>query len=289
MARKKVLCVFAHYDRTNMVAPYVLYYLYSLRSIVDHIAFVSTSDLSGSDLEGVGRICDNVILRENSGYDFCSYRLGLQSVDFLSFEQIVLCNDSVYGPMMKLDSVIKSASEEMWDFWGITESFNPEYHVQSYFMVFQRNVVQSTVFSMFWEQVVALDDKRDVIEKYEVGLSKCLRAAGFQAGAWFPASKMTGIGRIFRYPRHYFEMFYSRWADPSLYIGLLKHGSLSSGVNPSHYEWEHMLTSGRSVFLKVALIGGETTVYYDLDQLLGLIEEHTAYPIELIKNNMKRN
>ena len=286
MSNTRILCVFAHYDPDNRVQPYVLYYLRSLRSIVHNFVFVSTSGLGQVDVLSVNEICDTVILRENIGYDFCSYRLGLESVEFSGFDQIILCNDSVYGPLMSLAPVMEDSQLGVLGFWGITDSFNPEYHVQSYFMVFNRSVVLSQEFSEFWRGVVPLSDKLEVIDEYEVGLSRELIRAGFSAGAWFPATELTGLGRIFRYPNHYFRMFCDRWRDPRLYIGLLRSSVERAGVNPSHYEWKRMLSSGRSVFLKVALIKGHSSVYYDFEQSLDLISNSTAYPTYLIRTHI---
>ena len=289
MSGRATLCIFAHYDQKNVVAPYVIYYLRSLRAIVNHIVFVSTSSLSQLDIELVGRSCDEIILRDNIGYDFCSYRVGLESVDLRSFDQVLLCNDSVYGPFKSLELLMESSRLGALDFWGITESYNPAHHVQSYFMAFQSGVIHSPEFSSFWKNVEPLPTKSDVIEQYELGLSQCLRRAGFTCGAWFPSRRMTGFGRIFRYPRHYLQMFRARWRDPLLYVGLLRNATRKAGVNPSHYEWKHMLAIGKCMFLKVALFRGETNVYHDPNQSLEFISSHTSYPVELIRNHIGRN
>ena len=140
--------------------------------------------------------------------------------------------------------------------------------------------LQRTVFGAL------VNIKLEVIDEYEVGLSRELIRAGFSAGAWFPATELTGLGRIFRYPNHYFRMFCDRWRDPRLYIGLLRSSVERAGVNPSHYEWKRMLSSGRSVFLKVALIKGHSSVYYDFEQSLDLISNSTAYPTYLIRTHI---
>ena len=44
------------------------------------------------------------------------------------------------------------------DFWGITDSSEINYHLQSYFLVFKKNVIQSNTFKIFWDGVKILND-----------------------------------------------------------------------------------------------------------------------------------
>lgn len=57
------------------------------------------------------------------------------------------------------------------DFWGVTESNDIAWHLQSYVVVFMSSAIKSGVFKRFWESVCVYEDKETAIEKNEVGLS----------------------------------------------------------------------------------------------------------------------
>ncbi|WP_439107106.1 rhamnan synthesis F family protein [Congregibacter sp.] len=44
----------------------------------------------------------NVLVCETFGYDFMSYRLGIEQLFLAAFDELLLCNDSVYGPVYTL-------------------------------------------------------------------------------------------------------------------------------------------------------------------------------------------
>ena len=47
----KRLCVFAHWDRDNIIDDYVIYYLKALKQVVSTLVFVSDCDLPSEELE----------------------------------------------------------------------------------------------------------------------------------------------------------------------------------------------------------------------------------------------
>jgi lipopolysaccharide biosynthesis protein len=53
-------------------------------------------------------------------------------------------------------------------------------HLQSAFLAFQKPVIQSDAFQSFWNQLESWPRKRDLIKKYEVGLTVSLQKAGFK-------------------------------------------------------------------------------------------------------------
>lgn len=174
------IAVFAHYDKNNQIKSYVLYYLQALRQVCDEIIFITTSCLSDIELSKVSLLCSNVISRENIGHDFYSYKVGINTISDLSkVEQLILCNDSCYGPIFDLKPMFQQMNVSNDDFWGISALSRPQLHLQSYFLVFNHKVIQSTIFKKFWSQVKVLNNKDKIIIGYEVGLSQCLINAKF--------------------------------------------------------------------------------------------------------------
>ena len=54
------VCIFAHYDKDNIIDDYVIYYLNALKKDFNKIIFVSDSDLPKEQTEKLSSICDYV-------------------------------------------------------------------------------------------------------------------------------------------------------------------------------------------------------------------------------------
>ena len=175
------LCVFAHFDQDNIVDEYVLFYLQELKKVADRIVFVTAASLSAESISRLRHICDSVILRENRGYDFAGWQASLKSETFENIDELLLCNDSVYGPLFPLEKVFDQMRKRKCDFWGITSSHQIAFHIQSYFLVFRKPVLASEVFQNFWQSMEMPQAKDQIIKLCEIGLSQTLLNAGFKA------------------------------------------------------------------------------------------------------------
>ena len=179
----KRMVIFAGYNRKSRIEDYVLYYLKGLREIADTLIYVAdneASDIYKSQLEG---IADNIILERHGEYDFGSWKRGLRLASRLSsfndVDELVLCNDSCYGPIFPFSEMFASMENSACDFWGITKNCSDVLeHVQSYFLVFKKNVFSSVLFREFFEGVTKEKCFWDVVTRYEVGLSRLLIEKG---------------------------------------------------------------------------------------------------------------
>ncbi len=191
------VCIFAHFDRDDRVDPYVLKYLAELRTVCQQVIFVSTSKLGETEQAKLTGLAERIILKPNVGYDFASWQSGLAAVQLEHCTELVICNDSCYGPLAPLTSVFERMARRMTsepcDFWGMTSNNQGHWHLQSYFMVFRRAVIQSEAFANFWKEVGPRPTKIDVINDFEIGLSTKLMAAGFHPATVFQWRFMSRI------------------------------------------------------------------------------------------------
>ena len=74
----KRLCVFAHWDKDNIIDDYVIYYLKALKQVVSTLVFVSDCDLPSEELEKLDGIADYKLAQKHNEYDFGSYKRGYQ-------------------------------------------------------------------------------------------------------------------------------------------------------------------------------------------------------------------
>jgi hypothetical protein len=193
-ARPARVCLFSHFDRDGIVDDYVVRYLEALRGCALDIVFVSTAPtLRPEALARVAPLCAAVLLRENVGFDFGSWRAALDSYPWiLDGELLVVANDSVYGPVRALRPLFDRMSARACDFWGMTESRQLSQHLQSYFLAFGKECLQSEAFRAFFADVAFFDDKKQVIDAYELTLTGRLAAAGLRWAAVAPHIELDG-------------------------------------------------------------------------------------------------
>ncbi|MBT4522069.1 MAG: hypothetical protein HOC23_18880 [Halieaceae bacterium] len=282
-------CVFAHFDQDDKVDEYVLYYLSQLLENVDNLQFVTTSKLSQSDLDRLKTLGVNVIQRDNVGYDFFSYKTGLEALT-MDYDEVVLCNDSVYGPFFNLSDLFRKMANVECDFWGVTESYEIAHHLQSYFLVFRQSVIDAPSFWEFWRTMEILSDRRQVIQSYEIGLSQKLLSRGFSSACVIQTANQSFGRRIMRSLPQFYRRFRLRWKEGVLYRHLLevllRRKKLE--INTTHLEWKTTLATRNTPFLKIELLRDNPMQVAEVDQALGLISSISNYPTALISNHLER-
>jgi len=187
----KRLAIFAHFDAQDEVKPFVEFHLDRLRTACDAIHFVSTANLPARELDKVAPYCEFTTKIDNRGYDFLMWSEAIEKTDLSQWDELVLTNSSVFGPACSLTPIFQRMTRRGCDFWGMTESSELKWHLQSYFLVFKRPVLQSPAFSQFWRSVLPYDDKNQAIFSYEFGLTAFLHDSGFSGAAFVPESKVA--------------------------------------------------------------------------------------------------
>ncbi len=177
--------IFAHFDAENEVKPYILEHLRALRDCCERMVFVSTSQLPEAQLQRLAPYTQEVILRDNEGMDFGMWRRGIEhcEADLESFDELVLTNSSVFGPLMPLPALFDRMATRSFDVWGCTDNHELAWHLQSYFLVFRKPALVHPAFKAFWSSVLPYRDKGQIVRSYELGLSTFLAESGLHLGA----------------------------------------------------------------------------------------------------------
>lgn len=282
-------CVFAHFDKDDKVDEYVYYYLNELVSIVNKLIFVTVSAISEEDSEKLKDLGIEVIQRENIGYDFYSYKIGIERLDLNQYDEVIICNDSVFGPLYSLKSIFDQMEKKQCDFWGITDSIQLAYHIQSYFLVFNKSIIVSTIFSQFWDEIAILDDKSEIIRRYEVGLSQLLVSHGYKAEVFSHLvinshySSKRLLKRLLKKPYKIFKFL----VTPSRYIKDI----FKKSVNSSIKFWDFLLVQNKMPFVKKSLLTDGEESIDNLKRLKSIFEKKlidTRYPFYIIENFFER-
>ena len=175
----------AHYDVAGELRPHVLGQVEALASSVDTLVVCTTAQLTEQSRAWLSERAV-VVERANYGYDFFSYKVGLDAAgDLTRFEEVVVCNDTYVFALDSYDRVFDDMATRPCDFWGLTAAERVAPHIQSFFIAFRPWVVASQAFVSFWEEMEPISNRRQVIRRYEVGMSRRLYQAGFRSDTYF--------------------------------------------------------------------------------------------------------
>jgi hypothetical protein len=177
------VALFIHFDRRRRLADHVLAYVRELRDCGFSVVFITNSGIRDPDsVAALRSICRAFVARRNVGYDFGAIRDVLFQFGLPRFEteQILIANDSVYGPLLPLSCLLKRIDFNAADVWGATESWQIRYHLQSYFLLAGRAAITSEAWRDFWLSVRQVSSKSWVVSRYEVGLTQRLLRAGLR-------------------------------------------------------------------------------------------------------------
>ncbi len=282
-------CVFAHYDKDNLVDDYVYYYLNELLTVTQKLMFVTVSDISKNDIERLENLNIEVVKRENIGYDFYSYKLGIERLDLNLYDELIICNDSVFGPLVPLKNIFAKMQDEKSDFWGITDSGLISYHVQSYFFVFRNSILQSSLFSDFWDKLKILEDKNEIVKRYEVGISQILLEKNYRSQVYvkYTINKKDNsirlLKRLWGKPYKIFKLLIS----PSKYYD----AAIKKRENSSILFWDNLLVRYQLPFVKKSLFVDKNEGVENMKKLKVIFQKKLLkadYDIDLIENYFDR-
>lgn len=192
IAANRRALVFMHFDPAGCVDPHVGHAVAAYRPHCGRLVFVSNA--ADRLPPPLAALVDTFIPRPNVGYDFCGWRDGLATLDRADFDEIVCVNDSVYGPLFDLAPALADGRVAGADLWGMVLSAQPirghqsEPHVQSWFFAMRRRLLASDTFDRFWSRVVPLESKREVVARYEVGLSRQVARDGLRIAGIYDAT-----------------------------------------------------------------------------------------------------
>lgn len=173
--------VIAHYNRAGNLRQDTLDALPVLQRHFEKIILVSTH-LNTEAEQKVPPFVD-VYKRDNVGYDFYSYRAGIQTLIASGNEfQVTLMNTSfVIADPEKLcrHYLEQGVNWHHVDVYGLVKSQEIVEHLQSFLLTFSNRLMREPGFIQWWDRMQALNARHEVIYAYELGLSQYLSAAGY--------------------------------------------------------------------------------------------------------------
>lgn len=186
------LCLFLTHASRPQIKAHVLAHIDSLLGAGIQVVLVVNADLPLDqvmiDPATLNKLAAAYV-RENLGFDFAGWAHGLSLCGgSAQLGRLFLVNDSIVGPLDQaaFNAVIKRVRDSRSDVIGLTRNPRPVPHLQSFFLCFSGAALQSPVVVRFFDRVIALPTKDQVIDVYELRLSARLTKAGLKLEALFP-------------------------------------------------------------------------------------------------------
>ncbi len=190
---KKRIAFYAHYNKNSVISESDLDSLKAYKKVFDTIVFISNSPLPDEQTNKVKTLCEKIIFRENIGFDFAAWKQGIEEFGYdkiKEYDQLALVNNSTFPPIFDLKNVFAKMQKQGLDFWGITlfpELAEKKYlkankiteHIQSYFVVFEKKVIESTALKEFFDRLKMSDEFTDAVLNGEVELTKFMAKKGY--------------------------------------------------------------------------------------------------------------
>lgn len=195
---RKVCMFVGLLDKEGRFAAHALTYMKAIREAGYLLLAlgVATADPRAAQDPG-DQIADGFAARANAGYDFALWAAGLRNnPEVWKAESLLLVNDSVFVASDMMGSVFERLAQSKADVTGLTPCWLESYHLQSYFLSFNRKALENPALFDFWDSVVSWKDKFRIISAYEVGMTGKLIAAGLCCDSLFHPRGGQGLSRL---------------------------------------------------------------------------------------------
>lgn len=287
------IAVFVHFDRHGVVHEFVHHYLHEINRAGFALVFVTNAPrLGAADRERLAPLCGAILRRRNIGRDFGAFRDGIAAIpDPGRLDLLLLANDSVYGPFHDLGDVIGRMDMVETDVWGITDSWGPSFHLQSFFLLFGRRALASAAFPRFWRAVRYVQSKSWVIHHYEVGLSRALAAEGFRCRALCPYREVatTAAEALAREADSSPDARDPSSARSAFAARVLDAVALGIPLNSSHFFWDHLVLRMGCPFIKRELLRDNPARIPGVIRWRQVIQAVSKYDTDLIARHLERS
>lgn len=269
----KRLCIYLTYDKQGIVDKYIGYMLRELKTCVDALIVVCNQLEIVRGIDILEEYADEIYCRENIGFDsggfkdaLCNF-IGWSKV--LQYDELVLVNDSMFGPFKPMKVIFDEMEEKNVDFWGAAKhgegknneiDYFPE-HIQTYFLVIRSEMLHCKEFEEYWENMLYYTTFIESVKHYETKFTEYFSDLGYTFGTLAD----TEINDSCRSENNY-----------------MQYGMIS-------YE---LIKKRNFPFLKKQQIVGDTLHYQtqeNLWQAINYIDKETDYDVNFIWDNIIRS
>ena len=221
--------------------------------------------------EGLARLkefSENVYIRPNVNYDGGAYQWALLSVlgreTIEQYDELLLFNDTFYGPLYPLREVFDKMDSSHSDIWGLSmhgktliNGVKKHAHIQSYFINVRNEALRSETFWRFWEELGASTNFDEAVDNFEIAFSETMEDAGFKL-------------------------------DSYLYVPKYQENDYKENYNYSQLNAYECIAKYRFPVFKRKNLSNGIPITLEAKRALRYIDENTEYPVNYIWDDVLR-
>lgn len=259
------IAIMTIFDTEGHLDEYAEYLISKTLEICSRLIVVSNHKLDGESKSVILKYTEEVYERENVGFDAGAYKdvitkyAGIQEI--CKYDELVLLNDTYYGPFDSWEPVFDAMASQDVNFWGITKIYGSQLdeqyekdRIQSYFLVFRKKIIKSHTFMDYWNNLQYPATYKDAVIEFEIGIYEWLKDGGFRDGVY---AEVMGCG-------------------------------VREGVN-MYRDNSYVLVSryGCPIIRRKNLYGA-TANYNNAVKTVEYVDKNMQYDVKFIRNNIKR-
>ena len=163
----KRLAIYAFKDKDGIVDDYVFFFLKALKEKCETIICVADGYVKPKYLSSFEGLNIKLVCCSSYGSYIKSYQLGLNEIgDKLgSFDELIFCNNTLFGPLYPIDDMLSQMACRNVDFWSVAKHLYKDFmHIDSredeilttiypYFVSFTKKVFLSDCFCSFFNNI----------------------------------------------------------------------------------------------------------------------------------------
>lgn len=190
--------VFVFYTPDGQVDDYIDVLLNSMQTIIQKLIVVINGEICEAGFNKIEKYSDNIFVRENQGYDVGAYKDVFTEPwledEWGNWDQIILFNDTFYGPIFPWENIFNRMEDEATDFWGLSRypeggckmSTGEEMpsHIQGYFLVCRKKMFLSLFWKEFWNRLEYPKSYIEAVERFEINFTKYFTEKGYSNSAY---------------------------------------------------------------------------------------------------------
>ena len=268
----KRLMIYFFYDKDGIVDDYVPYFLEKFKPYCEEICTVVNGTVTEESRKKLEKYSNVVFERENTGFDSGAYKYGIKHYGYeklKEYDELILANFTMFGPIYSPQEMFDSMEKRDCDFWGITKHPANKYsmagikvyeHVQSYFLVYNKKLLNSKDFEIYWETLQTATNYEEAVAFHELRTTSFFESKGYKYDTFIN-----------------FEKYISQIKDKEAYF----------------YPLIQQIKEDRMPFIKRKIFQcSKCKLCYNIKggivDLLTYVKEHTDYDLKLIWNNILR-
>ena len=200
------LSIFVVHDSEGVVDDYVFFMLQEIKLYVKCLLVVCDGNIQSKYIARLNEVADETYIRDSSDYYCNAYKDVLENLfgweQTYNYDELLLINDSCFGPLYPLNNIFDKMSGTV-DFWGLsaiepapTEVFERDcgvvpYHIQSYFLVIEKNMLHGKDFRSFFTNMDAHDTYNNTVFDFDISFTEFFISCGYTCATYIDTGNFT--------------------------------------------------------------------------------------------------